>query len=148
MNAAWYELASRVDGSKYAETFARVQSLIHQSGFRRTGEKPAINHPDEVLSLWQTRHQITKITGMSIPGVHTLIENLQKMVPGQEVEQYGFTGDKLAGSLFFNCQTGEFLGDTIVERRPKSQAMLDLEDQLIDPVSLARARSGSSRNSA
>jgi hypothetical protein len=39
----------------------------------------------------------------------------------------------LAGSLFFDHKTGAFLGDTIVERRAKSQETLDLEAQLLQP---------------
>ncbi|MGB6743571.1 MAG: hypothetical protein WBE38_07920, partial [Terracidiphilus sp.] len=65
--------------------------------------------------------------------VRDLLRNLKELPEDSEVEQFGFTGDRLAGSLFFDHGTGAFLGDTIVERRAKSQQMLDLEAELLQP---------------
>jgi hypothetical protein len=142
------DVVSRLDCLKSADMNGRVRSLANLKGFRSIFKRPFMNNVSEVLSLWQLRHRNTDITGVPIPGAPFLIQNLKQLPAETKVEQYGFTGKKRAGCIFFNHETGEFLGDTIVERRPKSQAMLDLEDHMIDPISLARARSGSSRKSA
>jgi hypothetical protein len=65
-----------------------------------------------------------------VGGIRSLVERLRTMTPEAEIEQFGFTGKRFAGSVFFDCAGGEFLGDTIVERRAKSRQMLDLEAQL------------------
>lgn len=133
MSATWHELISRVNGLKSKDAFNRVQTFVHLNGIQSVKRNPSVNNAADVLRLWQVRHKNTEITGVTIPGAPALIDNLMKMPPDAEVEQYGFTGEKLTGSIFFNSQTGEFLGDTIVERRAKSQQMLDLEAQLLSP---------------
>jgi len=138
----------RLDRLKSAETNSRVRSLANLNGFKSVLKSPFLNHAAAVLDIWQLRHNNTDITGLVIPGAPFLIENLKRMVADAPVEQYGIHGKRRAGCIFFDHQTGEFLGDTIVERRAKSQQMLDLEDQLIDPGSLALARAGNSRKSA
>jgi hypothetical protein len=133
MSATWNELLSRVNGPTRKDAFNRVQRFVNLNGIQSVKRNPSVNNAADVLSLWQVRHKNTEITGVTIPGAPVLIDNLMKMSPDAEVEQYGFTGEKLAGSIFFNRQTGEFLGDTIVERRAKNQQMLDLEAQLLSP---------------
>jgi len=133
MSATWHELLSRVNGPIRKDAFNRVQRFVNLNGIQSIKRNPSVNNAADVLSLWQVRHKNTEITGVAIPGAPVLIDNLLKMPPDAEVEQYSFTGEKLAGSIFFNRQTGEFLGDTIVERRAKNQQMLDLEGQLLSP---------------
>lgn len=142
------DLLTHIARLRFAGEGSRVHSVETLSSFHSLLESPYVNNAGEALSVWQMRHQNADITGVVIPGAPALIANLKQLPPETEIDQFGFTGDKLVGCIFFHHQTGEFLGDTIVERRPKSQAMVDLEDQLIDPVSLALARSGSSRKSA
>jgi len=36
------------------------------------------------------------------------------MPPEAEIEQFGFSSKAIAGSIFFNRQSGEFMGETIV----------------------------------
>jgi hypothetical protein len=118
---------------KHADAFERASGLIASNQLDYLPPKPVINSVSEVLSLWQVRQKITDMTGFAIPGAQILIQNLSKLSEDSEVEQFGFTGDRLAGSLFFDHKTGAFLGDTIVERRAKSQETLDLEAQLLQP---------------
>jgi len=148
MSVLLADLDSRIDRIQDAESSLRVQSALHQRGARTVGEDALVNNASLVISIWQGRLETSKITGFSIPGAPGLIHKLAQMASDSQVEQYGFIGEKFAGCIFFDHQTGEFLGDTIVERRPKSQAMLDLEDQMIDPKSLARARAGAVKRSA
>jgi len=133
MSVTWHDLLSRVDHLRSAEAFNRVQNFVNLNGLHQSRQKPDVNNAAEVLSLWQIRCKNTAITGVAIPGAPELIRNLTQMPPDAEIEQYGFTGEKLAGSIFIKRQTGEFLGDTIVERRPKSQEMLQLEAELLQP---------------
>jgi len=149
MTATLEDVETRLERLKSADTNSRVRSLANLNGFRSLFERgPHLNNVGAVLDIWQLRHNNTDITGLVIPGASFLIKNLKRMPADAPVEQYGFTGKSRAGCIFFDHRTGAFLGDTIVERRPKSQTMLDLEDELIDPVTLARARSSSSRKSA
>lgn len=133
MSVTWSELVSRVDRLKFADAFQRVQTFVNWNDLHSARKKPVVNNAAEVLSLWQVRYKNTSITGVSIPGAPDLIRNLKRIPLDAEVEQYGFTGEKLAGSIFFDHETGEFLGDTIVERRAKSKEMLDLEAELLQP---------------
>jgi hypothetical protein len=36
------------------------------------------------------------------------------MAPEAEIEQFGFSGAAIAGSIFFDRESGEFMGETIV----------------------------------
>lgn len=129
----WHDLLLRIDRLGSAEAFNRVQNFVNLNGLHLLRQKPDVNNVAEILSLWQVRYKNTAITDVAIPGASELIRNLMQMPPDAEIEQYGFTGEKLAGSIFLERQTGEFLGDTIVERRPKSQEMLQLEAELLQP---------------
>jgi hypothetical protein len=148
MTAILEDVESRLDRLKSAETNARVRSLANLKGFKTVLQSPSLNDVAVVLDIWQLRNDNTGITGLNIPGAPSLIKKLKLMPANAKIEQYGLHGKKRAGCIFFDHRTGEFLGDTIVERRPKSQTMLDLEDQLIDPKSLALARAGTVKQSA
>jgi hypothetical protein len=131
--STWRQLLSRVDGVKYVEALHRADEFIRLNNLESVGQEPVINSAAEVLSLWQVRQKISLMTGVSIPGVQVLIRNLKELSKDSEVEQFGFTGDEQAGSLFFDRRTGAFLGDTIVARRAKSRQMLDLEERSLQP---------------
>ena len=92
----------------------------------------------DVLILWRTREKTSALGGLVIPGVASLNSKLSKLAPNALVEQYSFGNPSSVGSIFIDPASGEFLGDTIVPRRTKSQEMLDLDAELF----------GSSRKSA
>jgi hypothetical protein len=122
-----------MDRMKFVDAFSRIRTFVKLNNLQFICADSEVNHVAEVLSLWEVRYNNKDITGVNIPGAPVLIENLKQMLPEEEVEQYGFTGEKLAGSVFFNRRTGEFLGDTIVKRRAKTQEILDLEARLLHP---------------
>lgn len=133
MSGTWKQLLARVDSAQHADVLHRANELIRSANLESAAPTSFVNSVTEVLSLWQVRQKISHKTDFTIPGVETLIGNLKALPAESVVEQFGFTGDKLAGSLFFDRKTGAFLGDTIVARRPKSQEMLDLEAQMLQP---------------
>jgi hypothetical protein len=45
-----------------------------------------------------------------------LLEKLRNLAPDAIVEQFGIAGSELVGSVFFDRESGHFLGDTIVTR--------------------------------
>jgi hypothetical protein len=138
MSSTWQELMTRMPTVEDAESIARVEAFIRLNNLQSVHPRSVVNRADAILDIWQVRHKNTSITGVPIPGISTLLHNLRRLPPDARVDQYGFTGNYLAGSLFFYRTTGEFLGDTIVERRPKSKKMLELESHIL----------GSSRKSA
>lgn len=131
MNQSWQSLLTRIDGSRHPEAYSRVSALIQRNGLESISNKSVVNSASEVLSLWQVRRKNADAVGLSIPGIDLLIRSLSSLPGNSEVVQYGFVGEKLAGSLFFERKTGDFLGDTILEQHPKNQAILDMEARLM-----------------
>jgi hypothetical protein len=84
-----------------------------------------------MLSLWKTREKTSALHGLEIPGVSHLIARLSLLPASALVEQYNVDSESSAGSIFIDPATGDFLGDTIVERRAKSRRMLDFEAELL-----------------
>jgi hypothetical protein len=108
----------------------RFRALFEDGSRSSFVVKPVRAKADETLRLWETRLKTSRLPPGSLRGIRSLVERLRTMRPGAEIEQFGFTGTRFAGSVFFDRASGEFLGDTIVERRAKSRQMLDLEAQL------------------
>ena len=130
MSATSSELLAYMARLRSADAPNRVKNLRDLDSFGPLLTKPYITKADEARSFWQMRYENKDITGVIIPGAPALIRKLKQLKPDTEIDQFGFTGDKLVGCIFFHHHTGEFLGETIIERRPKSQAMRELEAEL------------------
>ena len=109
---------------------SRFRALFEECREPSFAVRPVRGKADEALHLWETRLKTSGLPSGSLKGIRSLVERLRTMSPEAEVEQFGFTGKRFAGSVFFDVPSGEFLGDTIVERRAKSRQMLDFEAQL------------------
>ena len=133
MSGTWRQLLSRIDREKHPDALQRVEEFIRTNALETVRLKPAVCSASEILSIWRVREKNSGITGLSIPGARTLVQNLKTLSADSEVEQFSFTGGELAGSVFFSRKTGRFLGDTIVQRRAKSKQLLDLEAELLQP---------------
>jgi hypothetical protein len=134
MSRVWQQLLSRIDQDRHADALRRARQFLRSNGLKTVRSKPAVRRASEILSIWKVREKNSNLTGVSIPGVETLVRNLEALAADSEVEQFGFTGDEFAGSLFFDRKTRHFLGDTIVERQEKSKRTLDLEAELLEPT--------------
>jgi hypothetical protein len=64
------------------------------------------------------------------------------MPPEAEIEQFGFSSKAIAGSIFFNRQSGEFMGETIVAIADKPKRF---EPKSIDSPSAAEDASSRRR---
>jgi hypothetical protein len=111
----------------------RALAILNSQDFREDELHSVRNTAREVLGIWRTREKTSALSGVVIPGVASLNTKLSKLSPETPVDQYGFNTPSSAGSIFIDPATGQFLGDTIVKRRGKSQQMLDLEAQLFSP---------------
>ena len=130
MSVRWDELLIRMNREAPPGARKRFQELFEEGGNPSFVVKPVRGKVNETLRLWETRVKTSRLPSGSLRGIRSLVERLRTLAPEAEVEQFGFTGKGFAGSVFFDCASGEFLGDTIVERRAKSRQMLDLEAQL------------------
>jgi hypothetical protein len=83
-----------------------------------------------VLSLWKTRKKTSALSGLVIPGLSNLIARVGQLPLDTRIEQYNLEDGSSTGSIFFDPASGKFLGDTIMERRDKSQQMLEMETEL------------------
>jgi len=112
----------------------RALALLDAQGVTAGRLNPIHTTAASALSLWRTRERISKHTGTKIPGVASLNSRLSRLLPDAIVEQYNFDSDHWAGSIFIDPAKGEFLGDTIVQRRPNSRKMLSFEDEPLQPA--------------
>jgi hypothetical protein len=140
MTATLDNVETRLNRLKSSGTNSRVRSLANLNGFKSILKSPVINNVAAILDIWQLRHNNTQITGVAIPGAPFLIHNLKRMPADAAVDQYGLHGKKRAGCIFLDHWTGEFLGDTIVERREKSSGIYALEAKLIRRVQPTRSQ--------
>jgi hypothetical protein len=108
----------------------RALAILESQDLEPSRLNPVRSTVDETFRLWKTREQTSALSGLLIPGVASLNDRLSKLPSNAQVEQYNFDTKSSSGSIFIDPATGEFLGDTIVERRAKSRQMLDLEAQL------------------
>jgi hypothetical protein len=134
MSGTWRQLLSRMECNGPSGTLRRVKDFIRINGLETIRSKPAVHSVSETLGIWSVRAKNSRMTGVSIPGARALVQNLKALPADSEVEQFSFTGEELAGSLFFSRKTREFLGDTIIQRRPKNGEMLDLQAELLEPT--------------
>jgi hypothetical protein len=108
----------------------RALAMLDSQKLKASGLNPVRNTARDVLSLWKTRKKTSAISSLVIPGVSDLIARVSQLPLGAPVEQYNFDSESSSGSIFMDPATGEFLGDTIVERHSKSRQMVELETQL------------------
>jgi hypothetical protein len=108
----------------------RALAMLESQDLEPSKLNPVRSTADELFRLWKTREQTSALSGLVIPGVASLNARLSKLPSNAQVEQYNFETKSTSGSIFIDPATGEFLGDTIVERRGKSQQMVELESQL------------------
>jgi hypothetical protein len=126
-------LRRRLAKARPANAVRRSLELLDAQDLEPSRFNPVRNAALDVLILWRTREKTSALGGLVIPGVASLNSKLSKLAPNALVEQYSFGNPSSVGSIFIDPATGEFLGDTIVERRAKSQEMLDFEAQLFQP---------------
>jgi hypothetical protein len=126
-------LRSRLAEAKSSGVVKRALEMLDSQGIRASALNPVHSRADELLQLWRTREQIAQHRGTLIPGIAYLNARLSELAPEAMVEQYNFDNEKWGGSIFIDPATGDFLGDSIVKRRPKSRQMQELEAQLIRP---------------
>jgi len=127
------ELLSRIEGDATPGAKRRIRSLFDDACSPSMTMNPVRSKASEALRVWQTRLITSGLPILSLNGIRMLVRKLGTVPPDTEIEQYGFTGKRFAGSVFFDGTSGRFLGDTIVKRHAKSQEMIALEDQLIRP---------------
>jgi len=126
-------LRDRLAQSSPSGDVQRALAMLKSQNLEPSRLNPVQSSADELLSLWKTREQTSALSGLVIPGVASLNARLSKLPSNAQIEQYNFDTKSRSGSIFIDSATGEFLGDTIVERRGKSQQMLELEAQLFQP---------------
>lgn len=108
----------------------RALAMLACRNVKQSSLNPIQSTAAEVLQLWKTRERVSKHTGYRIPGVSGLIARLSRITADAKIEQYNLESDTSAGSIFIDFATGDFLGDTLVEKREKSREMLDLDAEL------------------
>jgi hypothetical protein len=96
----------------------------------------------EALRVWETRLGTSRLPGTSTQGIQALVGKLRQMPPEAEIEQFGFSSKAIAGSIFFNRQSGEFMGETIVAIADKPKRF---EPKSIDSPSAAEDASSRRR---
>ena len=111
----------------------RALAVLASRNVKQSSLNPIQSTAVEVLQLWKTRALISKHTGYRIPGVSGLIARLSTVAADAKIDQYNLESDTSAGSIFIDSATGDFLGDTLVEKREKSQEMLNLDAELFGP---------------
>jgi hypothetical protein len=130
MSLSLSALRLRLAQSAQSAAARRALSVLKSEDLKTSRLNPVRSTASEVLSLWITRRKTSNLRGFVIPGVARLNSQLSQLAPNALVDQYNIENVTSVGSIFIDHATGEFLGDTIVERRTKSQEMLDLEAQL------------------
>jgi hypothetical protein len=111
----------------------RALAILDSQEVEASKLNPVCNTAGDLLNLWKTREITSRHGGFVIPGLSDLNARLDLLPPSSQVEQYNFDSESSSGSIFIDSATGEFLGDTIVERHNKSQQMIEFEDQLFRP---------------
>jgi len=127
MSQTMDDLLTRMNQGAPLAARKRFRALFEESGRPSFALKPVHEKADETLRLWETRLKTSRLPSGSLSGIRSLVGKLRTMRPDAEIEQFGFTGKRFAGAIFFDFASGEFLGDTIVERRAKNSQMLHLE---------------------
>jgi hypothetical protein len=103
-------LLSKVTGPHVTEEMRRAKALIADEDTRPVSERVGVGPVSEVLSIWGTRLKNTAITGKEILGLRDLVSRLHSLGDATKLEQFGFSGPRSAGSLFFEHGTDEFVG--------------------------------------
>jgi hypothetical protein len=111
----------------------RIRALLETADGDAERLEPVRTTAKDALHLWETRLITSGLPILALNGIRLLVRKLGTLPPETEVEQYGLTGKQYAGNIFFARNSGVFLGDSIVKRRPKSRQMQELEAQLIRP---------------
>jgi hypothetical protein len=124
------ELLTRLNREAPPGSRKRFQALLEEGSTASFAVKPVRGKADETLRLWETRLKTSRLPSRSLKGIRSFVERLRAIPPEADIEQFGFTGKRFAGSVFFDRASGKFLGDTIVERHGKSQEMVEVEAQL------------------
>jgi hypothetical protein len=133
MSLSIHALRDRLNQTSPSSLVERALAMLDSQKLVPSKLNPTCNIASELLALWKTREKISGHTGHRIPGVAELNARLSHLSPNAQVEQYSFDNELSSGSIFIDPASGEFLGDTIVERRAKSQQMLELEAELLQP---------------
>lgn len=124
------DLLTRLNREAPPESRKRFRDLFEEVSTPSFAIKPVRGKAEETLRLWETRLKTSRLPSGSLKGIRSFVDRLRAMPPEADIEQFGFTGKRFAGSVFFDRATGKFLGDTIVERQSKSRQMVEIEAQL------------------
>ena len=115
MSVSKQEMLSRLELQEASAALGRARLLLELSSTRPVSPNPVRINAAEALRVWEARLQTASWhTGLSTQGIQSLVEKLRQMPPDAEIEQ--FAGGAIAGSIFFNRQSGEFMGETIIEK--------------------------------
>jgi hypothetical protein len=111
----------------------RATAILHSQKSTSSPLNPIRSAADKVLQLWKTREAISEHTGFQIPGVSAFNRQLERLSSDTEVDQCNLDSDLKSGSIFIEVSTGRLLGETIVEKRDKTNEVLELESALFSP---------------
>jgi hypothetical protein len=134
MSLSASQLLSRVQGQASGDARVRAIALLSEDAAESQRVRAVRSRADKTLRLWKLRLKTSQLPTESLVGIRQLVNRLESLPAETEIEQFGLTGSKYAGSIFFDGGSGEFLGDTIVKRRSKSRKMQELEAHLFKPT--------------
>jgi hypothetical protein len=146
MSVSIEEMLCRIELDAPPAVLRKARLLLKSSKPRPEGLKPVRTKAEEALRVWETRLRSVKFSGVSSQGIQALVKKLKRMPPESEIEQFGFAGEKIAGSIFFNPKTGEFMGETIVRAiaKPKRKPIGIIIDHQKPTEHLSSRRHGES----
>jgi hypothetical protein len=130
MSMTMGDLLTRLNREAPPGSRKRFRAIFEEGSTPSFAVKPVRGKADETLRVWETRLKTSRLPSGSLKGIRSFVDRLRAMPPEAEIDQFGFTGKRFAGSVFFDRASGKFLGDSIVERRTKSRQMVELEAQL------------------
>lgn len=107
-------ILSRLAASEPSEIVDMARAFLSDETTRPVSGEPAHGKASQALALWKTRLAIaTTVTHRPIHGAEPLVARLEAFPPDTDLEQIGFIGSGKGGVLFFDGESGEFIGVAI-----------------------------------
>ncbi len=110
MNDIKSQVFDRLRKSHHRRDAQSIRAIIAAADVEPLPGTPRLVSASEIADIWTTRLANTSITGAQIDGARAFLPRLRRLAPGACLEQFSFKGPHSGGNLFFEPETGDFIG--------------------------------------
>jgi len=110
MNQVKSKVFERLRNASYTEDAHAAGALIVPANVEPLPGTPRLVPVSQLYDIWTVRLANTQTTGAVIQGACSLLPRLRRFGPGSSLEQFSFKGTHGAGNIYFDPETGAFVG--------------------------------------